>query len=281
MSIPFREEVRLQVGGKLNLYLAVVGEEGNYHLLETIYQSIDLYDELRIRLEGKEVILECEGMAGSKDNLAYKAADIFRKAFEVEEGIHIWLDKRIPIGRGLGGGSADAGGVLLALARLFGIPREKLLPLASSLGADVSFFLSGGCAIGRGKGDIIEPLNFLPPFSFLLLIPPFSLSTALVYSRLQPPYQASSLTQFLEALRKGDIMEIGESMRNDLEEPVFSLHPELREVKREMYDRGIPTLMTGSGSALFSFFRERPPFFEREGWQSIEVKPTSQAVVWR
>lgn len=278
MPVPCGKEVRLRVGGKLNLYLAVLGKEGDYHLLETLYQSIDLYDELQIRLQGEGVKLECEGMKASEDNLAYKSADIFRKAFGTKEGIHIWLNKGIPIRRGLGGGSADAAGVLLALARLYGFSKENLLPLASSLGADVSFFLYGGCAIGRGKGDIIEPLDFLPPFHFLLLIPPFPLSTPLVYSHLRPPYRPSSLLQFLEILRKGDIMEIGKTMRNDLEKPAFSLRPELGEVKRELHRGGTPTLMTGSGSALFSIFKEQPPSFKRRGWKQMVVKPTPQAV---
>lgn len=280
MLVPRCEEVKLRVGGKLNLYLAVVGKEGNYHLLETIYQSIDLYDELRIRVEGEGLTLECEGMTPSEDNLAYRAADIFRREFGVKEGIYIWLKKGIPIGRGLGGGSADAGAVLLALARIFGVPREKLLPLASSLGADVSFFLYGGCAIGRGKGDIIEPLDFLPPLHFLLLIPPFSVSTPSAYASLHPSYLPSHICEFVEILRKGDIMEIGKAMRNDLEKPVFCLYPELAEVKKEMCDRSIPTLMTGSGSALFSLFQGEPPTFRREGWRSIVVRPTSQGVMW-
>lgn len=278
MPIPCGKEVKLRVGGKLNIYLAVVGKQDNYHLLETVYQSIDLYDELWISLEGEELRLECEGMETNEQNLAYKAGKVFKEVFGIKEGIYIKLKKKIPIGKGLGGGSADAGGVLLALAYLYGIPKDELLPLASFLGADVSFFLYGGCAVGRGKGDIIEPFDFLPPFNFLLIIPPFSLSTALVYSLLRPPYQPSTLSQFLETFRKGDIMEIGRNLRNDLEKPAFSLHPELGEVKRELLRKGIPTLMTGSGSALFSILGKEPPPFHKEGWQTIVVKPTPSAV---
>lgn len=278
MPIPCCKEVKLRVGGKLNLYLAIVGKKGNYHILETLYQSIDLYDELWVRLERRGLSLECRGMEVSRDNLAYKAGEAFKEAFKVKEGIHIVLEKKIPIGKGLGGGSADAGGVLLALARLYKLSREEILPLASSLGADVPFFLYGGCAIGRGKGDIIEPLNFIPTFHFLLIIPPFSLSTALVYSHMPPFYQPSTLTQFLEVFQKGDIMEIGKVIRNDLEKPAFSLCPEMEEVKREMCGKGAPTLMTGSGSALFAIFKEKPPPFEKEGWRTVVVKPTPRAV---
>lgn len=278
MPVPRAKEARLKVGGKLNLYLAVIGRAGNYHLLETVYQSIDLYDELRIRLEGRGVRLECVGMEASGENLAYKAGENFRSRFGIREGIHIELKKRVPIGRGLGGGSADAAGVLLALAQLYGVPREELIPLASSLGADVPFFLYGGCAIGRGRGDIVEPLDFLPSLRFLLIIPPFSLSTALVYSHLRPPYGESTIAQFIEILKKGDIMEIGEAMRNDLEKPAFTLYPQLEEVKRKMLVKGVPTLMTGSGSALFSLFKEEPPSFEKEGWEVMVVNPTSKAV---
>ncbi|MBC7329656.1 4-(cytidine 5'-diphospho)-2-C-methyl-D-erythritol kinase [bacterium] len=280
MSVSFQRELTLKVGAKLNLYLAVVGRRGNYHLLETVFQSIDLYDKITIRVEGEGIKLKCVGIEAGEDNLAYRSALAFKEAFGIKEGISIELEKGIPVARGLGGGSADAGGVLLALSKLFSIPRENLLPIASSLGADVSFFLYGGCAIGRGIGDIIEPLPFMPRFRFLLIIPPFPISTSLAYSRLEPPFEPSNLDKFIEALEKSDIIEVEKFMRNDLEKAVFPLFPELKEVKEELRERGYPTLMTGSGSALFSFLQGEPPTFQREGWQTIVVNPTPKAVVW-
>lgn len=283
MPLPLGEEVELCVGGKLNLYLGVVGKSGDYHLIETVFQSIDLYDRLKVRIggEGIEVICDSKDVPSGKGNLVWRAVHLFRERFGIKEGVVVHLEKRIPIGRGLGGGSADAGATLLALARLFDVERDEILALAPCLGADVSFFLYGGCAVGKGKGEIIEPLNFLPPFSFLLLIPPFSLSTALVYSRLSPPYPPSTLKEFLGILRRGDMEGIATVLRNDLEQPAFSLCPELAEVKREMMAKGYPTLMTGSGSALFSIFRDEVPRFEREGWRTVIVNPTSWVVKWK
>ena len=280
MSFSRQRELTLKVGAKLNLYLAVVGIRGNYHLLETVFQSIDLYDKITVRIGGEGINLNCVGIEAGEDNLAYRSALAFKKAFGIKEGIHIELEKGIPIARGLGGGSADAGAVLLALGKLFSISREKLLPIASSLGADVAFFLYGGCAIGRGIGDIIEPLPFLPRFRFLLIIPPFLISTSLAYSRLQPPFEPSNLKKFIEALEKSDIIEIEKFMRNDLEKAVFPLFPELKEVKERLREMGFPTLMTGSGSALFSLFQGEPPTFQREGWQTFVVSPTPNAVIW-
>lgn len=281
MLVPRCKEISFKVGGKLNLFLAIVGKTNGYHSIETVFQSIDVYDNLKIEIIGEDVKLTCRGMPSGENNLALKAGRLFKETFGLKEGIHIWLDKRIPIGRGLGGGSADAGGVLLALGRLYGIPRERLLPLASSLGADVSFFLYGGCAIGRGKGDLIEPIPLKVPFRFFLLIPSFSIPTAIAYAQVKPPYQPSSLNHFLEVLRKGDIMEIGKAMRNDLEKAVFPLYPELAEAKEELLEQGFPTLMTGSGSALFALFKDHPPSFSREGWKAMIVNPTSIAVEWR
>ena len=280
MSVSRSRKLTLKVGAKLNLYLAVVGKKGNYHLLETVFQSIDLYDNITVKIEGEKIKLKCRGISAGEDNLAYRSALAFKEAFGIKGGISIELEKKIPIARGLGGGSADAGAVLLALGELFSIPIENLLPIASSLGADVPFFLYGGCAIGRGRGDIIEPLPFLPRFRFLLIIPPFSISTALAYSRLKPPFEPSHLNEFIDALEKSDIIEIDKTMRNDLEKAVFPLFPELGEVKEELGKKGFPTLMTGSGSALFSFFQGEPPSFHREGWQTMVVKPTKKAIDW-
>jgi 4-diphosphocytidyl-2-C-methyl-D-erythritol kinase len=281
MSVSRDKKLSLQVGAKLNLYLAVWGKKGNYHLLETVFQSIDLYDEITVKIGGEGIQLSCVGVSAGEDNLAYRSALAFKEAFGIKEGISIELIKGIPIARGLGGGSADAGGVLCALGKLFAIPRENLLPIASSIGADVTFFLYGGCAIGRGIGDIIEPLPFIPRFRFLLIIPPFPISTALAYSHLKPPFEPSILNKFVEALEKADIIEIEKFMRNDLEKAVFPCFPELREAKEELGRKGFPTLMTGSGSALFSFFQGEPPTFHREGWQTMVVNPTQRAVVWR
>ncbi|MGC9003681.1 MAG: 4-(cytidine 5'-diphospho)-2-C-methyl-D-erythritol kinase [bacterium] len=280
MPLPCNERLTFKVFAKLNLYLAVVGKKGGYHLLETVFQSIDIYDRITIAVGGRKDELKCIGMPESEDNLAYRAALAFKEAFGISEGVRIELEKGIPIGRGLGGGSADAGGILLALGKFFSIPREKLLPIASNLGADVPFFLYGGCAIGRGRGDVIEPLPFLPRFRILLIIPPFPISTSLAYSHLKPPFPPSCLNDFVQALEKNDIIEIRKIMRNDLEDAVFSIFPELGEVKRELSNNGFPTLMTGSGSALFSLFEEEAPTFHKEGWRTVIVKPTPRAIEW-
>ncbi len=249
---------------KVNLWLRVLEKmPDGYHRVETVLQTISLVDTLTLEAKPKGGIsLTCSDprLPCNEHNLAYKAAALLAPAAP-GKGVHIHLEKRIPWRAGLGGGSSDAAAVLRGLNKLWGLnwPLSKLVPLAQTLGADVPFFLRGGTAIGRGRGEQIEELALQPDLTLILIQPPFGLSTPQVYSQWQPGNAppVGDLTALLQALQRSDGDALGQLLHNDLEEPAFHLAPELAAVKRGLLQAGIPCLLSGSGACLFALVPKR------------------------
>ncbi|HGY08757.1 MAG TPA: 4-(cytidine 5'-diphospho)-2-C-methyl-D-erythritol kinase [Oceanithermus profundus] len=238
---------------KLNLGLAVRGRRPDgYHELHTLFATVDVCDEVRLRPEGRGVTLtvggEFEAPQGP-ENLAWRAAEAYLEAADAPGGVAVRLEKRVPAGAGLGGGSADAAAVLRGLAKIY--PAEiDLEALARELGADVPFLLRGGLAEGRGAG---EELAFLEPLEahFVLVRPPFEVPTAAAYAALEPRDFGGDLDVggILDALRRG----APPPWRNDLERAVFFAYPPLADLKRLLEEHGLAgALMSGSGSTLFA-----------------------------
>jgi len=260
--------LRIRSFAKVNLHLEVVRRRGDgYHELRTLFQTIDLADEIeieRLGAGGGEVRLEVLGadLPTDERNLAARAAREFLRAWgEPGEGVRIRLVKRIPAGGGLGGGSSNAAAVLLALAPLFGRPvaAEWLRETARRLGADVPFFLVGGTAIGLGRGDEIVPLPDPPggALDLLLAIPPFAVATAEVFAALEPTVAPRAARAPIAALLAGEtprplVELIGE---NDLEAAAFRIRPELSALYTALESWGaIRVRLSGSGSTLFAYF---------------------------
>lgn len=267
---------------KLNLDLRVLDKRPDgYHELRTIFQTISLTDRLHIEFERrKRTELLLDSSVEIADNLVIRAAKLVLERLRVSARIRFKLDKRIPMGAGLGGGSSNAAAVLIALPALAGklIPRSELLELAECLGSDVPFFLFGGTALAIGRGTELYPLPDLPRHPALVLSSNIHISTPEAYRTLErgavtkaahravdphgacykltSPSRSPILREFqtvawnlagagLEAL----------PLKNDFEEAVFRLHPELAAQKRILRRRGAkPVLMTGSGSAIFGVF---------------------------
>src|SRR5271165_3497654 len=193
--------IRIPAYAKVNLRLEVLGKRADgYHELRTIFQTVSLHDTLRLRHSRRPAIsLTVRGnpmLAGEalEKNLVYRAVDALRRELKVRSGVEMVLEKRIPAGRGLGGGSSDAAAALLGFLRLTGkrIDPVRLLAIAASLGADVPFFLFGGCALGVGRGDEIYPLPELPKLSYLVVSPnAVHVPTADAYRWLHAPELAS------------------------------------------------------------------------------------------
>jgi 4-diphosphocytidyl-2-C-methyl-D-erythritol kinase len=259
--------LRARSHAKVNLHLEVVRRrDDGYHELRTIFQTIDLADEVELvpLAAPGEVRIEIEGAELPTDdrNLAVRAArELLRAAGPPGAGVAIRLRKRIPAGGGLGGGSSNAATVLLGLVRLFGLDPapEELLRIARGLGADVPFFLHGGTALGTGRGDRIEPLPDPPAeaLALLLVTPPFGMSTPEVFAALgagtEPRPARGPLARpgaGREAVSLLDL--VGE---NDLEEPALRLRPELGEVYTALESSGaIRIRLSGSGSTLYAVF---------------------------
>jgi 4-diphosphocytidyl-2-C-methyl-D-erythritol kinase len=242
---------------KVNLYLKVLARrEDGYHDLVTVMQPLTLADELRLT-PGQGLSLECRHpeVPSGPQNLVWRAAEKFGAATGREPQVHIELVKKIPVAAGLGGGSSDAAGTLLALNELTGNPLSSatLHALAAELGADVPFFLRRGPAVGRGIGTILSSLD-LPPYWYVLLNPGLPISTAWVYGNLDLKYLAQAGAP-LPAAFDGEHPE--DWVANDLETVTLSRYPELRELLAGLSAAGARAQgMSGSGPTLFGLFHE-------------------------
>jgi len=252
---------RIKSFAKINLGLEVKGKRmDGYHDIRTLFQAIDFFDVLEFRLvQEDKVLLEGnkEEVSWDEDNLIFKAAMILKGRFNVSQGIEIWVEKNIPPGKGLGGGSSNAAVTLYALNEIWGLRlgKEDLIGLGRTLGADVPFFLEGGLCLGLERGDKLTPLPDLESLFCILVLPPFSIATSSVYQRfplsLTSDDKGSKIIRFLEN-RKVGLLE------NSLEEIVFSSYPQLKDIKSLFQSQGSElSLVSGTGSAVFGLFLEK------------------------
>ncbi len=258
---------RVRAFAKLNLVLDVIGSlPGAYTEIATVYQTIDLCDELGVTVrEGSELdlALSMRGLAidcPPEKNLAWRAAHAWAQASRWRGRIEIDLRKEIPAEAGLGGGSADAAAILWGLQRLLPeqLQPDRIADIAAELGADVPFLMQGGLALGTGKGDQIEPLPSLPSLPVVLLSDGPGLSTAEVYSRarrrLTQGAKAPKLQRFLHHLREG--VQGLPPLGNDLLPAAMELRPRLRDLVRLLEGLGGLSTMTGSGNVVFALFEQ-------------------------
>lgn len=242
---------------KVNLYLKVLARrEDGYHDLVTVMQPLTLADELHLT-PGKGLILECHHpeVPSGAENLVWRAVQAFTTATQQQLQVHIQLVKNIPVAAGLGGGSSDAAGTLLALNELAGYPLDPraLSQLGAELGADVPFFLRPGAAVGRGIGTDLSPLD-LPPYWYVLCNPGVAISTSWVYANLDLDTLANRGAPSRDAW-DGEHPE--DWVANDLETVTLSHYPELGDILERLARAGARTQgMSGSGPTLFGLFLE-------------------------
>jgi 4-diphosphocytidyl-2-C-methyl-D-erythritol kinase len=261
-------EVRIPAFAKINLRLDILGKRPDgFHELRTIFQTISLRDELRLRTSrGREITLRTEGNQSlsaepPQKNLVYRAVNALRRELKIRGGVEIELKKKIPAGRGLGGGSSDAAAALLGYLRLTKkkLPSARLLQIAASLGADVPFFLHGGRALGVSKGDEIYPLPDIPKLHILVVSPKeIHVPTPDAYRWLKA--KPLALTKSAVNHKLFEFCALcwsaqGSGLSNDFERPVFRRYPRLDRIKRELLQRGAAEAsLAGSGSAVFGVF---------------------------
>ncbi len=238
-----------------------------YHELETLFQSVALHDLLTLELTSGKIDLQVTGgdAPAGEANLAFRAARGFLESFAPAVGVRIELEKRTPIGGGLGGGSSNAATVLLAMKDLLGRPaqREELLDLARGLGADVPYFLVGGTALGRGRGDQVTGLADLPERSICLVTPPIFISTAEIFGRLKVSELCSPRMQIDDSGFKKMSWSSIEAGWNDLEATVMRCYPAVRDVYNALVEGGATLVrLSGTGATVFAFFRKPPEISE-------------------
>ncbi|MBA2564822.1 MAG: 4-(cytidine 5'-diphospho)-2-C-methyl-D-erythritol kinase [Gemmatimonadetes bacterium] len=257
--------LRLRAPAKINLGLRVLGvlDDGT-HSVETIYQAVDLFDDVELALGGDGIRIsvhgqEREGVPESAENLAARAAAALLGALGSSAGVGIRLTKRIPVGSGLGGGSSDAAAVLYGLALLVGrgVSPETVTAVAGTLGADVPFFLRGATAFGYHRGSnllILPPLTDLPG---LVVVPDVRVSTFWAYNAWDLRRGAPASNSAGRPLRFNPDLEELARCRNDFETIVFAKFPEIESVQRTLAE-GQPVLarLSGTGAACFALYRE-------------------------
>lgn len=261
------KQIQVPAFAKVNLRLEILARRPDgYHELRTIFQSLTLHDSLHLALTGgHEIELRVQGnpalaAAPAKENLVYRALAALRDELKLRCGLAATLSKRIPAGRGLGGGSSDAAAALAGLLRLTGkrIPPQRLMAIASGLGADVPFFLSGGRALGTSRGDEIYPLPELPRRAVLVVSPPdISVNTRQAYGWLGPRLTTAAAAHRLWTFCALCWSPSGGAVSNDFQAPVFRRHPRLSQIKRRLLRHGAADAsLAGSGSAVFGIFRD-------------------------
>lgn len=247
---------------KVNLFLRVLGlRDDGYHEIDTLMVPISLADRVLVELAGPgKITVRCPGCPelDGRENLAWHAAELFRRRAGSKRGIRVEIEKNIPVAAGLGGGSSDAAAVLRALYRLFGHPFDKkeLFTMAERLGSDVPFFLHSGPCRATGRGTDCRPVSGLAPAWLVLAVAPFPLSTAEVYNKRK------QLTKSVAGARKPTLAGCaggewnGSVLVNDLQPASESLQPAIGRVCEALLEAGAEVaLMTGSGPTVFGLCR--------------------------
>ncbi|MDD3223454.1 MAG: 4-(cytidine 5'-diphospho)-2-C-methyl-D-erythritol kinase [Clostridium sp.] len=254
----------LKAYGKINISLDVVGKrDDGYHLLKMIMQSIDLYDEINLDKidSGIEITCNKQYVPTDERNIAYKAAKIFLEKYKIKGGVHIDINKNIPVAAGLAGGSTDAASVLRGLSKLYDVhvSPKKLMKMGLSIGADVPYCIIGQTAICEGIGEKIRKLKPFKNNILVLVKPKFGVSTKEVYKNfdITKVYKHPRTELLIEAMKKGDLEYVSCNMKNLLENVTLQKYPTLRNIKEKMINLGATgAMMSGSGPTIFAFFED-------------------------
>ncbi|HEV2394270.1 MAG TPA: 4-(cytidine 5'-diphospho)-2-C-methyl-D-erythritol kinase [Verrucomicrobiae bacterium] len=251
---------------KVNLLLNILGKRPDgFHELETVLHPVRIFDQLSFQRGGAGIRLTCAqpGLPTDSRNLVYRAAALFFDAAKINEGVSIRLAKQIPLAAGLGGGSGNAAITLLSLNELFGHPlaQADLERLAASLGSDIPFFLQDKPALGAGRGEKVQPLDWfvaLRSAAFLLVHPGFGIATAWAYKELSRFPTALNgrpgrAQQLISLLQGETLQSAGAQLYNSLEAPALEKYPLLWLFQEFLRGHGVAgTLMSGSGSTVFA-----------------------------
>ena len=248
---------------KINLGLDVIRRrEDGYHEVQMIMQSIRLFDRLTLaksKNPGINLTTNLGFLPVNEDNLVYKSAKLLMDEFNIDTGVSIQLDKRIPVAAGMAGGSTDAASCLLAMNRLFNLKLsdQQLMERGVTLGADIPYCIMKGTALSEGIGEILSPLPAAPDCYVLIAKPGFHVSTKFVYSNLKLDEQTDhpDIDHMIECIQENNLRDLCDSMSNILETVTIPEHPEIADIKKTMLEQGaLGSLMSGSGPTVFGIF---------------------------
>lgn len=261
------KKVSIQANAKINLFLNVLGRrDDHYHDIETVLQNVSLSDQLLFEKHERGIVIESASgdLPSKRGNTVYKAVKCLQRAFPKRiEGLKVIIDKGIPLGSGMGGGSADAAAAFVAADRLWHLElsMEQMRAMASEVGMDVAFFLPGGCGVARGRGEQITPVAHSALFFLVVVFPGFAISTRTAYAQYDTAARdpvRRDVSAVLEGLRSGSVDKIGTALFNTFEQVLASVYPELGKIKVRLVELGCTgASLSGSGSAVYGLVRER------------------------
>lgn len=260
------DKIKLKALGKINLGLDVLGRRPNgYHDVRMVMQTVYLYDQILLEKTDKEGIslkTNLFYLPVNENNLAYRAAKMLIDEFAIKEGVHISLEKHIPVAAGMAGGSSNAAAVLYGMNRLFqlGLTDQELMERGVKLGADVPYCIMRGTVLAEGIGEELTPLPAMPKCHVLLAKPPISVSTQKVYEKLdaQEVTEHPDIDGILLGLQTGDLKKITSSMGNVLENVTITEYPQIERIKDVMKEEGaLNAMMSGSGPTVFGIYDDK------------------------
>lgn len=278
------KSIRVKARAKINLSLDVIGKrQDGYHDIKTIMQTVELCDIVTISAaESSDIKVECScnKVPLDRKNIAYKAAELFIKNYNIDKGVKIAIEKNIPVASGLAGGSADAAAVIKGMNKLFDCKADEseLISIGREIGADVPFCIRGGTMFAEGIGDVLTKLPPLPKTQVLIVVPCVEVSTKLVYKKLDTGRinKRPDMKILLEFIKEGRVDLLAKNMVNVLENVTSVKHPVINTIKGKLKTCGaLGSIMSGSGPSVFGIFPERQSVKKackeciNEGWNAF------------
>ena len=249
---------------KINLGLRILDKrKDGYHDIITVFQQVDLHDKITFKKMPSSIRVTSTDptLPKGEDNLVFQSLELYRKKHDIQQGLEVHIQKNIPVGAGLGGGSSNAAAALLAANQIWNtnLSRNELLEMAAAIGSDVSFFLIGGTVIGEGRGEILTSIQWPTDWWIVIVYPGFGVPTAQAYGEIRITLtKEEKFTKFKSIFNRYKPHALQEELKNDLEGVVFRRHPVLREIKEQMYRRdAFYASMSGSGSSVYGLFLRR------------------------
>lgn len=257
--------IQMKALAKVNLGLDVIRRrEDGYHEVKMIMQTVRLYDRIILEKTQQGISMETNlsFLPVNEQNIAYRAAKMLMDEFHIQGGLHIKIDKHIPVAAGMAGGSTDGAAVLYGVNKIFelGLTKRQLMERGVKLGADVPYCIMRGTVLSEGIGEILTPVSSLPDCHILIAKPPVSVSTKHVYEnlKLDKIEKHPDIDGMVEALRIEDLHGVTQRMENVLETVTIPEHPEIQQIKELMIKEGaLNALMSGSGPTVFGIFDDR------------------------
>ena len=260
------DKLELKALGKINLGLDVLGRrENGYHDVRMVMQTLYLYDNVTLQKKsapGIEIDSNLFYLPNDEDNIAWKAAKLLIDEFDIKDGIRIHLDKHIPVAAGMAGGSSNAAAVLYGMNQMFrlGLSQKELMERGVKLGADVPYCIMRGTVLAEGIGEKLTPLPPMPKCQILIAKPPISVSTKMVYEKLDSCEikEHPDIDGILDGLKNQDLEQVAASMGNVLEKVTVEAYPVIAQIKECMMEAGaLGAMRSGSGPTVFGIFRDR------------------------